>query len=76
MRFLAGSSPKLHDQANEALDNPHNGSNLQTIRREQVRFWPKNRAILQKNRGPTEIILHFFSRFSGFLGFFLSQALD
>ena len=38
-------------------------------------FWPKIGAILQKNRGPTEIILHFFSRFSGFLGFFPLQAI-
>jgi hypothetical protein len=30
---------------------------------------------LQKNRGLGEIILHFFSRFSGFLGFFPSQAV-
>ncbi len=32
--------------------------------------------VLQKNRGPTEIILHFFSRFFCFLGFFPLQALD
>jgi hypothetical protein len=38
-------------------------------------FWPKKGAILQKNRGPTEIILHFFSRFSGFLGFSPLQAV-
>ena len=38
-------------------------------------FWPKNGAILQKNEGPTEIILHFFSRFSGFSGFFPLQAI-
>jgi hypothetical protein len=38
-------------------------------------FEPKKRAILQKNRGPTEIILHFFSRFFGFSRFFASQAI-
>jgi hypothetical protein len=30
---------------------------------------------LQKNRGPTETILHFFSRFFVFLGFFHLQAV-
>jgi hypothetical protein len=39
-------------------------------------FWPEIGAILQKNRGPTEIILHFFSCFLGFLGFFPLQAVD
>jgi hypothetical protein len=34
----------------------------------------KKGAILQKNRGPAEIILHFFSRFPVFLGLFSSQA--
>jgi hypothetical protein len=38
------------------------------MRPKQARFWPKNRAILQKNRGPTEIIFHFFLRFSCFGG--------
>jgi hypothetical protein len=41
----------------------------------QVCFWPKNKAVLQKNGGPTEIILHFFSRFPGLLGFFALQAI-
>ncbi len=44
-------------------------SNFQTVRLVKVCFWPKSGAILQKNGGPTEIILHFFSRFSGFWGF-------
>ena len=34
---------------------------------------PKSRPILQKNGGIREIILHFFLRFSGFLGFFRLQ---
>jgi hypothetical protein len=38
-------------------------------------FWPKIGAILQKNGGSTEIILHFFSRFPGFLGFVPLQAI-
>jgi hypothetical protein len=38
-------------------------------------FWPKNGAILQKIGGPTKTILHFFSRFSGCLGFFHLQAV-
>jgi hypothetical protein len=41
----------------------------------KVCFWPKFGAILQKNGGIREIILHFFLRFSGFLGFFQLQAL-
>ena len=38
-------------------------------------FRRKNRGHLQKNRGPTEIILHFFSSFSFFSGFFPLQAV-
>jgi hypothetical protein len=57
------------------LSNPHNDSNLQPMRPEQVCFWPKIGAVLQKNGGPTEIILHFFSRFFGFSGFFPLQAI-
>jgi hypothetical protein len=33
------------------------------------------RPFLQKNRGPTEIILHFFLRFSTFSGFFPPQPI-
>jgi hypothetical protein len=36
---------------------------------------PKIRPILQKNGGIREIILHFFLRFSGFLGFFPLQVI-
>jgi hypothetical protein len=36
---------------------------------------PKFRPFLQKNGGIREIILHFFSRFSGFSAFFQSQAI-
>ena len=35
----------------------------------------KFRPFWQKNRGPTETILHFFSRFSGFWAFFPLQAI-
>ncbi len=52
------------------LPKPHNESNLQTMRFFKVRFWPKSGAFLQKNRGPTEIILHFFLYFPCFLGSF------
>jgi hypothetical protein len=38
-------------------------------------FCPKIGAILQKNGGPTEIILHFFQSFHELLGFFPSQAV-
>jgi len=55
------------------LPNPHNESNLQTMPLFIVCFWPKNEAIWQKNGGPTETILHFFSRFSSFSGFFPLQ---
>jgi hypothetical protein len=48
---------------------------LQISALKEARFCLKIRAILQKNGGPTEIILHFFSRFSGFSGFSLSQAI-
>ena len=44
-------------------------SHLQTASLKQARFWPKIEAVLQKNRGPAETILHFFLRFSCFLGF-------
>ena len=50
------------------MSNPHNESNLQSMPLLKGRFWTKKGAILQKNRGPAEIILHFFLRFSGFLG--------
>jgi len=50
-------------------------SNLQTMLLKGAFFWPKIRAILQKNRGPAETILHFFLCFFRFLGFFQSQAL-
>jgi len=43
-------------------------SHLQTMPLPRLRFWPKNRALLQKNRGPTEIIFHFFLRFPSFWG--------
>jgi hypothetical protein len=48
-------------------------SNLQTMPFKQACFWRKNRAILQKNGGLTEIILHFFLRFFCFLGLFPLQ---
>jgi hypothetical protein len=57
------------------LANPHNESNLQTVRQKGVCFCPKNEPVLQKNEGPTEIILHFFLCFSGFLGLFPLQPL-
>jgi hypothetical protein len=38
-------------------------------------FWPKKEPVLQKNGGPTEIILHFFPSFSVLSGFSPSQAL-
>jgi hypothetical protein len=49
--------------------NPHNGSNLQIMRFFMGCFCPKIRAVLQKNGGFREIILHFFLCFSRFLGF-------
>ncbi len=45
------------------------------MRFKQARLWPKNRGLLQKNRGPTEIILHFFSSFYVFWGLFPLQAI-
>jgi hypothetical protein len=46
------------------------------MRFKQGCFCPKNGAILQKNGGPTEIILHFFLWFSGLFLFSGSQAVD
>jgi hypothetical protein len=43
-------------QAGEALPNPHNESNLQTMPLFKACFWPKKGAVLQKNPGPTENI--------------------
>jgi len=57
------------------LANHHNGSNLQISALKRDCFCPKIEAILQKNGGLTEIILHFFSRFPCFLGFFPLQAV-
>jgi hypothetical protein len=53
---------------NYTIANHHSGSNLQIPTQKMDRFCPKNRGFLQKNRGPTEIILHFFSCFFQFLG--------
>jgi hypothetical protein len=50
-------------------------SRLQITRPIKVCFWLKNQALLQKNRGPTEIILHFFLYFPCFLGFIPPQAI-
>jgi hypothetical protein len=50
-------------------------SSLQMMRLNKGRFCPKNGGFLQKNRGPTEIILHFFLRFYTFWGFFPLQAI-
>ena len=50
-------------------------SNLQTMRLINACFWRKIKAVLQKNRGLLENILHFFSRFPGFLGFVPLQAI-
>jgi hypothetical protein len=50
-------------------------SNLQTMRLINACFWRKIKAVLQKNRGLLENILHFFSRFPGFLGFFPLQSV-
>ncbi len=50
-------------------------SHLQTTPLQQPRFRPKKGAVLQKIRGPAEIILHFFLPFSSFLGLFPSQAI-
>jgi len=58
------------------LANHHNGSSLQISALRRRCFCLKNRAILQKNGGPTEIILHFFSCFPGFSGFIALQAVD
>ena len=48
-------------------------SNLQIMCFNKGRFWPKKRGVLQKNRGSTETILHFFSWFIDFSCFFQSQ---
>jgi hypothetical protein len=50
-------------------------SGLQIETLKEVRFGPKKEAVLQKNGGPTEIILRFFLCFSDFSGFFPSQAV-
>jgi hypothetical protein len=50
-------------------------SNLQTMRFGKPCFWPKIEAILQKSGGFAEIILHFFSRFPGFLEFLPLQSV-
>ncbi len=57
------------------VSNPYHASNLQTMPLIKARFCLKKRAVLQKNVGPTEIILHFFSRVSDFSGFFPLQAI-
>ncbi len=57
------------------LSNPRSESNLQTMPLSKVCLWLKKEAILQKNGGPTEIILHFVLRFPCFLGFVPSQAV-
>jgi hypothetical protein len=61
--------PKIACRKNLAI------SNLQIHFPKEAHSCPKKEAILQKIGGPTEIILHFFSRFSGFLGFFQLQAV-
>jgi hypothetical protein len=58
-----------------SVDNPHNGSHLQTMPPKQARFWPKIEGLLQKNGGPTETILHFLSRFPDLLGLFPLQSV-
>jgi hypothetical protein len=73
--FTCDSPPARRGDCSIILANLHNRSNLQTMRPIKVCFWPKKRAILQKNWCPAEIILHFFLRFPGFSGFFPSQAV-
>jgi hypothetical protein len=71
-----GSSPSGFGLWPSAIrDNPHRRSNLQTMRFIKACFWPEKEGVLQKNGGPTENILHFFSRFSDLLGFCPLQAI-
>ena len=70
------SPPARRGHGSLTLSNPHNQSSLQTVPSKQDRFWPINGAISQKNGGPMKFILHFFSHFPDFLGFFLLQAVD
>jgi hypothetical protein len=59
-----------------SVHNKHNGSNLQITRLIEDSFWRKNRGVLQKNGGFTDIILHVILRFPCFVGFLSLQAID
>ena len=66
---LSELRPEIVDQKTLARNN------LQITPPNRDRFWPENAGLLQKNQGPTEIILNFFSRFFCFWGFFPLQAV-
>ncbi len=69
VRFLKHKNPTINGRKKLKL----NYLQIQVLR--SGCFCPKIEAVLQKNGGPTEIILHFFSRFPGFLGCFPLQAI-
>ncbi len=72
-RFTCDSPPVRRGACFFRLSNPHNESNLQIMRLIKVCFWLINGGLLQKNGGPVEIILHFFSSFSVVSCFFPLQ---
>jgi hypothetical protein len=57
------------------LANHHSSNSLQMTPLKSLCFCPKIRGLLQKNKGPTEIILNFFSCFLGFSAFLTLQAV-